>query len=171
MQKNEVIKKARQFCRENNIDTYKVRIVDICKKYGLSIYEAYLPKNIDGFIAVQNKEFKKFGTNKIIVVNLLNDTRKRRFTITQAFSHYYLHQSKILKKQTTYVYYCAGNSRSEYENRIFSYNILMPEHLVKEAISAYYGLCSNYQKIHCISVLFCVSPDVAQNRLKQLHLI
>lgn len=60
MQKNEVVKKARQFCRENNIDTYKVRIVDICKKYGLSIYEAYLPKNIDGFITIFGRESPLF---------------------------------------------------------------------------------------------------------------
>lgn len=171
MQKNEVIKKARQFCLENNIDTYNVRIVDICEKYGLSVYEAYLPKNIDGFIAVQNEEFKKFGTNKIIVVNLWNDARKRRFTIAQAFSQYYLHQSKILKKQTTYVHYCAGNRRSEYENRIFAYNILMPEYLVKKAVNVYYRSYSDYLKKYHIAVLFCVSPDVAQNRLKQLHLI
>lgn len=109
MKNNEVIKKAQKFCLDNNIDTYPVRIIDICKKYGFSVYETQLPNNVCGFLVVQDEKFTGYDTNKIILVNPTDKASRRRFTIANELAHYYLHK---LQNQTTYIHCCTGQNSS-----------------------------------------------------------
>lgn len=173
MLKKEVIERAQKFCEENNIDTYPVNIVELCEKQGISVFEAYLPKEVSGFIVIQEENFENYNTNRLIVVNLSDLASRKRFTIAHELAHYILHKPV---NENLYAHRDAGqNGGIEREANIFASNLLMPEHLVKNAVQDY-AICSenelfDFQIVRMIASDFAVSSQAAQVRLEQLRLI
>lgn len=168
MDRNEIIKKAKDFCDTHHIDNYPVNIVSLCASHGITVFEEYLPPNVSGFIVVQKENFAKYGTNRVIVVNFADSANRRRFTIAHELAHYLLHS----KDDQVFAHRDAGqNGGIENEANIFASNILMPEELVKKALSqiddiariAPPSLKANY-----ISLNFAVSIPAAKVRLSQL---
>ncbi|MBQ8836416.1 MAG: ImmA/IrrE family metallo-endopeptidase [Clostridia bacterium] len=169
MVKSEIIEKAKEFCEEHNINSYPVKIVDLCSKYGISVFEEYLPDDVSGIIAVRDEIFDDFNTNRLIVVNLSDSARRRRFTIAHELAHYMLHRNG----SQIYAHRDAGqNGGIENEANVFASNILMPEHLVRSALSHLedesWGFIPSSVKAEYIADEFAVSVSAAQVRLEQL---
>lgn len=172
MRKEEIIRKAKEICEINNISEYPVKIVDLCKNYGFSVFEEYLPDDVSGFIVVQEEDFNKYESGKVIVANLSELAARRRFTIAHELGHYILHKKKDEK---LYAHRDTGESgRIESEANIFASNILMPEELVRNALELSENpLVASFDlfKIYYIAEQFAVSRSAAQVRLKQLGII
>ena len=172
MKKDIITQKAKAVLEENEIFEYPVKIVNICKKYGFSVFEEYLPENVLGFIVVQEENFSKYNTGKLIAVNLSDLATRRRLTIARELGHFFLHRKnddKIYAHRNTGI-----EDQFEMEANLFALNILLPEALVIEAMSLVEELLVNYPdffKIDYIAKQFAVSKVTAQYRLKQLGII
>jgi Zn-dependent peptidase ImmA (M78 family) len=166
MRTKDVIQKAKDFCIENSVTDYPVNIVGLCEQRNISVFETYLPEDVSGFIVIQKDNYKHYGTNRVIVVNLSDSASRRRFTIAHELAHFILHRKE---EDPLYAHRDAGqNSRIEQEANIFASNILMPEDLVLDAIEH-----SEYSDLNIISPeyiaqAFAVSRSAAEVRLKQL---
>lgn len=173
MFKSDVVRRAKEFCSEHSIAEYPVRIVDLCKKMGISVFEEYLPEDVSGFIVIQEEPFHDYDSGRVIVVNLSDSAERRRFTIAHELAHYILHRDD---NQPLYAHRDAGqNGGIEREANIFASNILMPEDLVRETISQLendtFGKLFDMTKVMFISDQFAVSAPAARVRLKELKLI
>lgn len=172
MRKSEVVKRAEQFCRENNIKDYPVKIISLCKKYNISVFEKYLPEEVSGFIVIQGENYKDYGTGRLIVVNQSDVPSRRRFTIAHELAHYLLHRPGG-DEEELFAHRDAGQyGGMETEANIFASNILMPKELVSEALSRLKadvgGKPFESVKVLYIAQEFAVSRPAAEVRLRQL---
>lgn len=170
MEKKDVIQKAKNFCQEHNISNYPVNIVNLCSQNGLKVFEEYLPNDVSGFIVVQPDDFENYKTGKLIVVNLSDIPKRRRFTIAHELAHYILHKQE---SATLYAHRDAGQHGGiETEADTFASNILMPENLVRIAIKRLESesrvKLPLSMKISYISNEFAVSLEAARIRLENL---
>ncbi len=180
MRKSDVIKKAEEFCKEHEITEYPVKIVDLCKKKGLRVFEQYLPEKVSGFIVYLpendtsddiGRNFKDtYGTTRFIVVNLTDGPGRRRFTVAHELAHFILHKDD---SEEIYAHRDAGiYNAKESEANLFASNILMPEALVKKELKIfddeYWGTALFSDKVDHISKKFAVTRSAAKVRLEQL---
>ena len=173
MTKDEILTKAREFCQKHGIDSYPVNIVELCVQQGISVFEKYLPKDVSGFIVIQDENFKDYKCNKLIVVNLLDPASRRRFNIAHELAHYILHKKS---DDSLFAHRDAGqNGGIETEANIFASNILMPRDVVESAISEVGSWWQNAlldsDKIDYIAEKFAVSNAAAKVCLEQLNQI
>ncbi len=176
MRQSEVKKRAEDFCIQNNIKTYPVEIVRICNENGLKVFEEYLDSEVSGLIVVDEKVWKKYNTNKFILVNLAELATRRRFTIAHELAHYILHRKgNSLYAHRDMVCNDVFKSGIEQEANYFAANILMPETLINEKIedlkSGTWGKLPDFVLVREIADHFAVSETAAEVRLKQLGLI
>ena len=167
MDKREVIRKAEQFCEENQINAYPVGIIELCQKKGITVFEEYLERDVSGFIIINKSAcYTKYKTGQLIVVNASDSARRRRFTVAHELAHYILHRKD---DGSLYAHRDVGQSGSiEHEANLFAAAILMPEELVRDSLS-YVGKSLPFSiKAECVSRDFAVSLDAARVRLKQL---
>lgn len=172
MTNKNVIDRAKDFCDDNGINSYPVKIVELCEKQGIKVFEEYLPKEVSGFIIIQEDNFRDYDTGKLIVINLSDSARRRRFTIAHELAHYLLHRDT---RSELYAHRDAGqNNRMEQEANLFAANILMPEDLVKKALENISDDSScalpPSMKIEYIANEFAVSFNAALVRMEQLKL-
>lgn len=180
MTKEEVKQHAVKFCEEYGVDSYPVPIVQLCNNRGLQVFEEYLSSEVSGIIMVDetnmNKElYKKYGCNKFIVVNLVENAMRRRFTIAHELAHYELHSnggSYIAHRDTTNG---VVKSRTEREADLFATNVLMPEWLVRQAAQDmklnYRGKIPNFLLVSLMAEQFIVSKQAMEIRLRELSII
>lgn len=169
--KNEVIKKAKAFCKENQIITCPVNIIDICNEKGIKVLEAYLPPEVSGYIMTSKNGVPGYDADQVIIVNLSDAPTRRRFTIAHELAHYVLHKKP---EDDIYAHRDVGEYNSkEREANIFASNILMPEELVREEIrrlcDTMWGDVSPLIKINRVAERFAVSSSAAEVRLKELN--
>ena len=93
MTMREVRDRAEKFCNENCVDSYPVPIVQLCNNRGLQVFEEYLSPEVSCIIMVDEENMnealkKKYGCNKFIVVNLVENAMRRRFTIAHELAHF-----------------------------------------------------------------------------------
>lgn len=172
MNKEKIIQRATEFCAENDIKSYPVNIVEICSRYGFKVFEEYLPTGVSGFVVVHKENFDKYDTNRLIVVNLLDSARRRRFTIAHELAHFILHG----ENGEVYAHRDAGqNGGIENEANVFASNILMPKELIESALShledEVWGEIPASVKVSYIANNFAVSLPAARVRLEQLGLL
>ena len=167
MNKKDIIKKAEEVC-EQYVDTYPVKIVDVCKQYGFKVFEEYLPKKESGFIIDSQEPYGKYETKKLIVVNLSDMATRRRFTIAHELGHYLLHKEKdsdlYAHRDTEWQY-----SEQESEANTFASNLLMPEKMVRSFIKDNENL-PYYMRSQAVAEAFAVSDSAASIRLEQLNI-
>jgi len=176
MKQSEVRRKALEFCKENNINTFPVEIIKICNKLGLKVFEEYLEPDVSGMIIVDEKPWERYGTNKFIVVNLSELAARRRFTIAHELAHYVLHkEGNVLYAHRDMVGNSGFRSSIEREANYFAANILMPEKLVEDKVrdieAEVWGAVPEFVLIREIADNFAVSESAAKVRLRQLDLI
>lgn len=170
MNRQELVKKAREFCWKNNIDSYPVDIVTLCNQLGFRVFEEYLPPAVSGFVIVQRERLEKYGCSQVIVINLSDSPRQRRFTIAHELAHYLLHRREgeaLYAHRETRLVNCM-----EREADLFAAGILMPEQLVREALRQWNaqerGAAPLYLQVRYIADAFAVTESAAQNWLAQL---
>lgn len=83
-----------QLQKQYQLNSYPIEIVQLCNKFGFSVYEQYLPHGWYSFLGVGDELLSKYKSSKIIVVNLAFPPTERRFLIAQELS-YYLLQEKV----------------------------------------------------------------------------
>lgn len=167
MNRREIISKAKEFCKENEVSEYPVPIIGLCNKQGLKVYEEYLPEDVSGFIVVQNDNFAHYNTGRLIVANLLDSPKRRRFTIAHELAHYILHKGS---DNTLYAHRDAGQrGEIETEANIFASYILMPDNLLEDALKTLGNAKAlpPFILVEIISNEFAVSLEAAQIRLQQ----
>lgn len=172
MTRNEVLDRAEKFCKEHNITTYPVRIIELCEKYGFKVYERYMATEVSGIIIAQKENITGFDTSKLIMVNLSDSARRRRFTIAHELAHYILHKTD---ENQVFAHRDAGQTNSlEIEANTFASALLMPKKLIYDALSYLSDdsrNISNSTLIKYIADSFVVSAQAAQIRLEQLGVI
>lgn len=174
MRKNEIQKCAEIFCKEHHITEYPVEIIRICKECGLKVFEEYLDKNLSGLIVVDNKDWKKYGSSRFIVVNLADSAERRRFTIAHELAHFILHKGDSALYAHRDVINNSTAQNIEREANYFAANILMPEQLVREKVEDIKRKTRKPLKIVLIKEIsdcFVVSAAAAEIRLSQLNII
>lgn len=169
MLKKEVIEKAKAFCEKHKVNTYPVKIIDLCSQYGFSVFKNDLKKETSGYIIAQDKPIDKIGLSKIIVVNAKDSMERQRFTVAHELAHFILHHNG----KTLYAHRDDGQAGGiENEADEFAANVLMPENLVKEALSYLVDESNRFlpffMKVDFIANQFAVSKAAAQVRLEQL---
>lgn len=168
MTREEIIQKAEEVCKENNINTSPVKVTEICEHYGLKVFEARLVPEVSGFIVVQNENFMHFGTGRLIVVNKEHPATRQRFTIAHELAHYILHRNG----EELYAHRDAGHKGSiEREADTFAANILMPKKIVLDALTFISEDAPDMFKIRYIAREFCVAEATAAIRLSELGII
>lgn len=176
MNNMEIKRKAEQFCEDNGIIDYPVKIVGLCNSLGLKVFEEYINPEISGLIVVDNKIWNKYGTDKFIVVNLAESPERRRFTIAHELAHFVLHKQDNLLYAHRDIKENTGFQKGiEVEANYFATNLLMPEKLVRsrveEITEQLWGAVPRFTLINEIADSFLVSKKAAEVRLKQLELI
>lgn len=176
MNRNEIKKRAEQFCLDNGINEYPVKIVNVCNNLGLRVYEEYINPDVSGLIVVDEKVWPKYGTNQFIVVNMADSPERRRFTIAHELAHFVLHREENLLYAHRDVNIDSHKTKKvESEANYFATNILMPESLVKERVEdirrILWGVAPNFTLVREVADSFLVSESAAEVRLKQLGLI
>lgn len=172
MNKDQIIAKAEMFCKENNVNDYPVNIVSLCEQFGFKVFGVDLPKEVSGFIVVQDEPFKNFETNMVIGVNKNESARRRRFTIAHELAHFCLHRNE---NEQLYAHRDTDMKVGsiEWEANLFASNILMPKKLVKQSIESLKesSLAQSIPReivVRHIAENFLVSESAADVRLDQL---
>lgn len=168
--KKQIVQQAKQFCREHKINRYPVNIVNVCNELGIKVYEQYLPSKVSGFIGVDKSLEEKYQTDKVIVVNLFDDAKRRRFMIAHELAHY------VLRRQSGELYahrdvVDTPQRGIEKEANIFALNILMPEELMEEVLSRLCdkeGFVMSEEAVRYIADKFKVSKEEAKARLQNI---
>jgi len=166
MQEKEIMEAAERFCFKHNITQCPVEIVRICQAEGISVFEENLPKNVSGFIVIQNDHFEYYGTGRLIAVNIRDSASRRRFTIAHELAHYILHKDE---SQEFYAHRDTGqNGGIENEANIFASCVLMPKALVISLLRDLRENATSAMKIVHIAKNFAVSQDASRVRLEKL---
>ena len=173
MQRADIVRRAEEFCGKHNVTDYPVKIIELCELEGIRVLEQYLPTEVSGFIVIQEEPFENYGTGKLIVVNLADSARRRRFTIAHELAHYILHKKE---DEAYYAHRDAGqNGGIESEANLFASSILMPKALVEQSVKDFkshtFGVITASVVVEHIANEFVVSRDAAQVRLQQLGLL
>lgn len=164
---------ADDICTSFGVTEYPVKIVELCNKHRLDVYEEFLPESVSGLIVVQDQNFHKFPSGRVIVTNLRDSAKRRRFTIAHELAHYILHRKE---DEPLYAHRDAGQSdQQEHEANVFASCILMPKYLVKNAAERLHeiswGYASDAELIRYIADEFAVSVDAARIRLSKLGML
>jgi Zn-dependent peptidase ImmA (M78 family) len=149
---DDIIKNAK---RDGFIDENIVNIKAIVEQNGIQIREEELPSSKSGYLA-------KIDGQWVIGVNKSHGLRRKRFTIAHEFAHYCLHKSDKNYFVDTIFFRDDNVTSIEYTANAFAAKLLMPDNLVKHAISN--GVVS----LRELADLFDVSLLALKNRIAGL---
>lgn len=176
MNYKEIRKKAKEFCENHSINTAPVEIIKICNDLGIEVFETYLNDGVSGLIIVDNKPWEQYeNAQQFIIVNLMENPARRRFTIAHELAHYVLHRNgNVLYAHRDIVEEGNKPNKIESEANYFAANILMPEDMVRQVVESiqgkYWGKIPNFVLTKELSDIFLVSESAANVRLRQLDL-
>ncbi|QUN13621.1 ImmA/IrrE family metallo-endopeptidase [Clostridium sp. C1] len=156
------------------INEYPVPIVSIAKKIGFKSFAKELPKDLSGIIAIDIDLKSIFETDKIMLINVLDNPGHRKFTMAHELGHYIFDFNE--KEETTY--YDAYNTddestSSDKEKRAnrFAAALLMPK---DEFSSSYQDFKNKYKtKFEIVNSLcdkFAVSRTAVEKRMAELSI-
>lgn len=123
-----------QLQKQYQLDSYPVEIVQLCNKFGFSVYEQYLPHGWYSFWGIGDELLSKYKSSKIIVVNLAFPPTERRFLIAQELS-YYLLQEKV--KTPVFAHKTSKISRKdtkEKEAEELAARLLIPKKFLRQVL-------------------------------------
>lgn len=123
-----------QLQKQYQLDSYPVEIVQLCNKFGFSVYEQYLPHGWYSFLGIGDELLSKYKSSKIIVVNLAFPPTERRFLIAQELS-YYLLQEKV--KTPVFAHKTSKISRKdtkEKEAEELAARLLIPKKFLRQVL-------------------------------------
>ena len=143
-----------------------VMILPIADKLGLDVYSAKdWSDNISGMIVKDEGDGETSKSGYKIYVNGNHTETRRRFTIAHEIAHYVLHEHLIGDGITEDALYRSRLSNFiESEANKLAANILMPTHLVEEAVKT-------EVRLEQLAKKFFVSPQAMAIRLSRLNII
>lgn len=147
------IETAKAIIRRNQI-TAPVHVIPIATELGLSVFYVDWPDDVSGMI-------KKNGDESFsIYVNQNHNSNRRRFTIAHELAHYVLHREVIGDGVYDDALYRSGlPNKIEYEANRMAADILMPHHLINDALD------NGYNTIEGLAKLFEVSRSAMSIRI------
>lgn len=60
----------------HGIASVPVKIIEICQNMGFSVFQQGLPKKVRGYVVVDGELKDRFGTDRVISVNMYESTKK-----------------------------------------------------------------------------------------------
>ena len=145
-------------------------IVKIINDAGFKIYLQELPRNIGGYIVLSDEIKDKFGTDKIIVLNNSNNTKRRRFTLAHEFGHFLIDPNA----RNVIEYYNAfedDNSEDENERIIsrFAAELLMPKgDFIRKRNEIEKDIDDFYEVVQKLSEYFQVPTKAIKKRFEEV---
>lgn len=153
-----------------------VRIIEICRNMGFSVYQQDLPRDICGYIMINGELKDRFSTDRIVSVNSRESNKRRRFTVAHELAHFLFDFNPNQSIQYFNMFeldHVSDDSKEERANR-FAAELLMPE---KIFIDKYNELQQNdsrkdfYSIVQELSDYFLVPPKAVERRIvKELKL-
>lgn len=175
----DTIKKAANALLDaGNLKQAPVKIINLCKNMGFSIYMQELPSTVCGYIMISGELREDFNTDRIISVNEMESAKRRRFTVAHELGHFLFYFDPSRSIEFYNAFETDGKTSPEEDacNR-FAAELLMPEDIFcaaydrakaiyKDAADAYYNI------VHYLSEEFLVPPKAVDWRIsKELNLI
>lgn len=151
-----------------------VKIIELCKNMGFSVFQQDLPKNVCGYIAIDGELKERFGTDRIISVNLNESNKRRRFTVAHELGHFLFDfDPNRIQFYNAFEHDHEDNETpsEDLANR-FAAELLMPaDKFRKEYIRIYENHSGSseqlYETIQELSDLFLVPPKAVDLRIKK----
>lgn len=138
---------------------YPVQMVPIARDLGIAVYRrSDWPDNISGRIF--KSEVSGGSSGYAVEVNANHHENRRRFTIAHEIAHFVLHPNLIGDELYDDGLYRSGlSNRVEAQANKFAQRILMPDHLIHEALTRY------GTNVDELARQFQVSPEAMRIRL------
>lgn len=153
-------------------DEFPIPIIKIVKDAGFSVYIQDLPQNIGGYIVVDADLEKKFNTNKIIVVNESENTKRRRFTVAHEFGHYLFDFKSGREFANAFENDNTRSSTKEKKANAFAAELLMPqEEFSKKFNELKETNISEFDIISALSEYFLAPLKAVEKRIKEIGLL
>lgn len=151
-----------------------VKIIEICRNMGFSVFQQDLPKNVCGYIAIDGELKDRFGTDRIISVNLNESNKRRRFTVAHELGHFLFDfdPNKIQFYNAFEHDHEENEPPSESLANRFAAELLMPAEKFQKEYNKIYKNHSGsseqlYETIQELSDLFLVPPKAVELRIKK----
>lgn len=122
---------------ERHQEAWPVQMVPLARALGITVYRrSDWPDNISGRIF--KDDFLGGDSGYAIEVNATHAPNRRRFTIAHEIAHFVLHPNLIGDELYDDGLYRSGlSNRVEVQANQFASRILMPDHLIQEALAQY----------------------------------
>lgn len=162
---------------ESGDDSIPTAIVDIANAIHLSVLLRRFNSggNVSGYLIINEEQKKKFGTDRIVVLDLNEPVRRRNVLLAKMIG-YYLFIGQIYKQQGPHTKIFLRNDVGGMfdKNGIidqFTCELLMPE---KEFVEKYNeiksGIENHHDKVQKLAGAFMVPLDLVELRIKELEL-
>ncbi len=170
---------AESFLAQLPQSSYPTPVIHIARELGFKVFGVEMgDRELSGFIAVDDKWKRQFGTDKIIMVNQKDSNEHKRFTIAHELAHYLFDAVSGQEYYNTYrtdesrwQEHVAGQNDREAVANYFAANLLMPSldfrrkynELSKDA-----GVSDRAELTMGLSEFFGVPKTAVQIRYKEL---
>lgn len=151
-----------------------VKIIELCKNMGFSVFQQDLPKKICGYIAIDGELKERFDTDRIITVNMNESNKRRRFTVAHELGHFLFDFDPNSIQFYNAFEHDHNESQAPNEdlaNR-FAAELLMPATKFKKEYQKSFQKHSGsseqlYETIQELSDIFLVPPKAVEMRIKK----
>ena len=151
-----------------------VEIVRLCRSMGFSIFRQKLSSNTCGYIAVDGELKDRLGTDRIIVVNGDESSKRRRFTVAHELAHFLFDfdPNEIEFYNAFEIYHNVSDDPKEIRASRFAAELLMPAAEFTEAYNKAYAAHDGsseqfYETVQDLSDIFLVPPKAVELRIKK----
>lgn len=151
-----------------------VEIVRLCRSMGFSIFRQKLPSLMCGYIAVDGELKDRLGTDRIIVVNGDESSKRRRFTVAHELAHFLFDfdPNEIEFYNAFETNHNVSNDPKEIRASRFAAELLMPVEEFTEAYNKAYTAHERsserfYETVQDLSDIFLVPPKAVEVRIKE----
>ena len=166
----DTVKEAANLILQKTDGQIPVKIVNICKQMGFSVYRQELPPKVCGYIVINGELKDDFKTDRIISVNENESNKRRRFTVAHELAHYLFDfnpEQEIQYFNRFELDHEKGKPEEDLANR-FAAELLMPEADMRSRYCKLNdGNCSYYDIVQSLSDEFLVPPKAIDVRLKE----
>lgn len=161
---------AQQLIEKNNLQSPPVDIEEIVTQQGIQVRKENKPdSNVSGFIA-------RRGLSTIIGVNSSQVWVRQRFTLAHELGHHFLHPQSLGEVHVDEKFRddrsSLGTDLDEREANLFAAELLMPQHLIEQALAEEDGIdVEADETINELAERFQVSTQAMMFRLANLGYI
>lgn len=144
-------------------------VTQLAESYGFKVGIQILNENQKGYVTMNSKCKSNFGSDKIIVVNKMDNYEEKRYTIAILMSYFLLNYSEDM--QEFYDVYCDDlKSVKKYvKAKKIANNILMPEERFKKECNKKYKTGKNPWEE--LVKIFKVPRSAIEYRLAELNML